>query len=173
MQLHLVRHTSVNVPKGMCYGHSEVPLASSYTKEKSIVLKLIENISFEKVYSSPLSRCLKLATCISSSVLTDSRLIEMNFGEWELKNWSDIKDDYADQWMNDYLNLACPGGESFNDLLTRLKFFLGDINKINKNSIIITHSGIIRCAYHLIQNIDINKLFDLKVDFGSIHSFEL
>ena len=61
MKLYLIRHTSVDVPQGTCYGQSNVPLKSSFEDEAEIVKKNLDGIAFDAVYSSPLSRCRKLA----------------------------------------------------------------------------------------------------------------
>jgi alpha-ribazole phosphatase len=57
-------------------------------------LPIFENIKEQlpidaTYYSSPLVRCKILASYLQSSDF-DSRLVEMNFGDWELQKWDDI-----------------------------------------------------------------------------------
>ena len=61
MILTLIRHTSVAVPKGVCYGQSDVALAGSFDSEAKVVCGRLKGRRFDEVYSSPLSRCVKLA----------------------------------------------------------------------------------------------------------------
>jgi hypothetical protein len=63
MEIVLIRHTKVGVPKGTCYGWSDVPLADTFLEEATETKANLEKIkiNFDKVYSSPLSRAEKLA----------------------------------------------------------------------------------------------------------------
>ncbi|MDA3879869.1 MAG: histidine phosphatase family protein, partial [Prolixibacteraceae bacterium] len=60
MHLTLIRHTSVNVPPGMIYGQTDVPLCDSFEEEAEKIMEQI-NTTFDVVYSSPLTRCMQLA----------------------------------------------------------------------------------------------------------------
>ena len=97
-----IRHTSVAVPRGVCYGQSDVPLAGGFPDEAVIVKRNLEKYSFDAVYSSPLSRCLKLAAyCGYDTPILDSRLMEMNFGDWEMKRYDEITDSRLQLWYDD------------------------------------------------------------------------
>lgn len=171
MELILIRHTRVNVPKGLCYGQTEVPLADSFKKELEKILADLSGTEKFKVFSSPSKRCTALAHQISHNFIIDNRLKELNFGKWEGKNWNDIHDDYALKWMDNYFDNPCPEGESFQNLIDRFDEFLAELNK--ENVLIITHGGIIRAAYFLIHTILKEELFNLDIAFGSIHRFSL
>jgi len=61
MEIYLVRHTTPNVKKGICYGQTDIDI-NSYTFESElceIKNKLPSDI--DRFYCSPLMRCLKLA----------------------------------------------------------------------------------------------------------------
>jgi alpha-ribazole phosphatase len=45
---------------------------------------------FDLVISSPSQRCCLLAEYFKFDYKTDERLREMNFGNWELKKWTEI-----------------------------------------------------------------------------------
>lgn len=57
MNIYLIRHTSVDVPKGLCYGQSDVPLRPTFEAEAAVTKAKIESIHFDMAYTSPLSRC--------------------------------------------------------------------------------------------------------------------
>ncbi len=173
MELHLIRHTSVDVPKGYCYGHMDVSLATTFEDEAQHTLSQITTVDTKTIYSSPSQRCVKLAQKINPIFKTDDRLMELNFGDWEGLLWDDLNEGYALEWMNDYVNLACPNGESFQELVHRFEQFILEIKKHNKDLIIVTHSGIIRAAFHYFDRIPFDKLFDVEVAFGSVHAFKL
>ena len=91
MKITLIRHTRVAVETGICYGWSDVGVAPSFETEASRVKENISNEQFDIVYSSPLSRCRKLAAfCGFHEPILDDRLKELNFGEWEMKKWDDL-----------------------------------------------------------------------------------
>ena len=61
----MVRHTRVGVPKGTCYGWSDVPVADTFEQEatltKSRLVEVFADGNPDIVYSSPLMRARKLA----------------------------------------------------------------------------------------------------------------
>ena len=61
MEVILIRHTSVDVPKGVCYGQTDVPLRDIFEEEASITAQQLQNDVFDAVFTSPLSRCTRLA----------------------------------------------------------------------------------------------------------------
>ncbi|NPA35226.1 MAG: alpha-ribazole phosphatase [Chlorobi bacterium] len=177
MKIVLVRHTKVAVPKGICYGSTDVEPASSYEEEKKKIISLLNNRSFVEIYSSPLKRCLKLAGDIVPSgmeIIRDKRLQELDFGKWEMQPWDDIsKSKHASLWFNDFLNIACPGGESYRELLKRVKEFIRDMTRepVDGNVLIVTHGGVIRAFHSILNNTEPEKAFDLKVEYGQIMEF--
>lgn len=168
-RLILIRHTRVDVPKGMIYGNSNVDLAPTFEKEAAIILNQI-NSPFDAVYSSTLTRCKILAEKISSKVILDNRLKELNFGNWEGKYWNEIdQTTEAKQWFENYINEKCPNGESYIDLLERTNDFLKELSLKNyENVCIVSHGGPIRAFIVAIEGISPEKAFDRKIDFGEI-----
>ena len=62
MEVILVRHTSVDVPPGTCYGQTDVALRSTFPEEAEAVYRRLAGYApFDRVYTSPLSRCIHLA----------------------------------------------------------------------------------------------------------------
>ena len=114
MEVILIRHTSVDVPKGVCYGQTDVPLRDSFEEEASITAQQLQNDVFDAVFTSPLSRCTRLADhCGYPDAIRDARLKELNFGEWEMQEFDKICDPRLEEWYNDYFHVAATGGESF------------------------------------------------------------
>ena len=75
MEVVLVRHTSVDVPKGTCYGQTDVPVRDTFEQEAECTRRSLEQyLPFDKVYSSPLTRARKLAAyCGYPDAETDLR----------------------------------------------------------------------------------------------------
>ena len=172
MELILVRHTRVAI-KDICYGFADVELADTFEKEKDEVLKKIDS-SNAVVFSSTSSRCTKLAKYISEDFKTDARIKELNFGNWELKKWDDLSDPEFDVWMNDYINYRCPNGESLLDMKSRVEDFYKDIiSKNHEKVIVVTHGGVIRLFNHLINEVPLDKIFDIKIEYGDVVKFTI
>ena len=169
MKLLLIRHTTVDVPKGMIYGQLDVPLASSFDEEAKKINAQIDT-DFDMVYSSPLTRCAQLAQKISSIVSIDKRLMELDFGDWEGKYWNDIDQNAeAQKWFADFVNTSTPKGESYIDLMDRCRLFLNEItSEGHKKVCIVSHGGTIRAFLSLIEGITPDKAFDRKVEYGEV-----
>jgi alpha-ribazole phosphatase len=175
MEILLVRHTSVNVDHQLCYGFTDVELSSGYKAEFNIVKAKLPDIEEYQIISSPLSRCNKLAHFLApSKVQFDERIKEMNFGDWELKNWESIDKKALGNWINDYVYYQCPSGESFLDLYTRCISFYQELDKKNVPGIVVvTHGGVIRSILSYELEIPLKKSHSLKIDFGSISRIEV
>lgn len=179
MKLYLVRHTKLDYPAGVCYGQSDIGVNISFEVEKNMIAGKLQNIEFDKIYSSPLKRCAILAESFTNSpekVIYDERLMELNFGKWEGRTWNEIeRSEEAKFWFNDYLNTQCPGGESYADLLRRVQDFINNLRKKDsgKNVLIICHSGTIRAFYTIINKVNPLKAFGLKLDYGQVVEMEL
>lgn len=178
MKLIVIRHTSVNVPAGLCYGQADVETACTYPEERDIIITKLADKPFQALYSSPLLRCRKLAEDIANEipVTYDSKLLELNFGHWEGELWDEItQTPEAKGWFNDWINQPCPNGESYWQLLQRVKEFTAFLKQVHTNEtvLIVTHSGVIRALTCIITESDPSKSFELKVHFGSIRILEV
>ncbi|WP_299157556.1 alpha-ribazole phosphatase [uncultured Tenacibaculum sp.] len=173
MEIILIRHTTPNIAKGICYGQADIPLADTFAEEIIPILKINElNSSNTIYYSSPLQRCKLLAQKLSDTINFDNRLKELDFGDWELKKWNDINKNELDIWMNDFVNVSTTNGESYLDLHNRTVVFLNEIKLLEKEkAIIVTHAGVIRSLWSYINNSPLEKSFDLKLDYGHIIKF--
>ncbi len=89
-------------------------------------------VRFGRVISSPLFRAQETAEIVSRGARaeTDPRLKEMDYGGWEGLTYEQIdgRDGAARrEWELAPDRLACPGGESGNDVALRVRSFLDDL----------------------------------------------
>lgn len=61
INLTCIRHTKVDVPAGICYGQTDVPVAASYPEEMAGIAGVLKPQAFDRIYASPLTRCRRLA----------------------------------------------------------------------------------------------------------------
>lgn len=169
MIIHIIRHTRPNIEPGICYGQTDIGLAETFeTESDCVVEKLLA--CYDAVYTSPLQRCYRLSKKLKSKVLkSDSRLMEYNFGEWELMPWNEFKSDAAQSWMNNYTEQAAPNGDSLVDMKARVTEFWSELLKKNHNTAaIVTHSGVQRLIHASILETPMKHLFRLQLDFGAV-----
>jgi len=173
MTITLIRHTSVNVPSGICYGQSDVDVSGNFEFEAPIVKDKLVSNRFDAVYSSPLQRCEKLARyCGFENPTIDNRLMEINFGDWEMKAWDDIRDPRLKRWYKNWVTETPTRGESLMDLICRVDSFIVELKKQNHEHVaIFTHAGVIRSFGVILEKFSAEKYFDLKVDYGDCIQF--
>lgn len=164
MKITLIRHTRVAVETGICYGWSDVGVAPSFETEASRVKENISNEQFDIVYSSPLSRCRKLAAfCGFHEPILDDRLKELNFGEWEMKKWDDLTDPRLELWYKDWIHLPAGGGESYEKQCRRVAQFLDELRHSgHTDACIFTHPGSHRLRYGLRRHLPDRRIIQYR-----------
>ena len=145
MKIFFLRHTSLNVETDIFYGQTDLDVSSSFEEEVKLIKKKItheiKELSRVKIFSSPLKRCVKLAKKISENVHTDSRIMELNLGDWEMKPKQSIPKELVENWEKDMMNFTIPNGESNNAFLKRLKEFTDEICATEEDVLIVAHAG--------------------------------
>jgi len=168
MNLTFIRHTSVALEPEICYGQSDVELSSTFEAEAQQVRSKLQQTLFDAVYCSPLSRCRKLASyCGYHEQVIDDRLMELNFGTWEMKAWADIDDPGLQLWFDNWVDVTPTEGESFASMIVRVKEFLEELKKLPYQDVVIfTHAGVIRAAGIIADRFPVTEAFDFKVGYG-------
>lgn len=174
MHIYLIRHTSVDVPKGLCYGQSDVPLRPTFEAEAAITKAGIASIRFDIAYTSPLSRCTRLADyCGFSNAVRDSRILELNFGDWEMQYFDQIEDPNLSCWYDDYLHVKATHGESFSDQYIRVAAFLDEVRQKKVDNIVVfAHGGVLICAQIYAQVMKPEDAFQAIPPYGGIVRLE-
>lgn len=176
MKVYLMRHTSV-VWDGavVCYGNTDIDVRPTFEIEASVSKESLRELSFDKVYTSPLQRATKLAAyCGYPDAERDNRLREMNFGSWEGLLWKDIiKGEATEVFFERYIKQRTPGGESQEDQYERVKTFILEKKAEGHKSILIfCHGGVINCTRTLAGLVPLNEAFATIPDFGSLTALE-
>ena len=171
MELYLIRHTTPDIARNICYGQSDIDVAASFDTELALLRDKLPRQP-DRIYSSPSQRCLKLAQAIAAEqqVLQDARLMELHFGEWELKCWDDIPRGAVDVWAEDHVTQAPPQGESFHALHARAADFLREASAAGQEQTVFafTHAGVIRALLSEALQLPLVQAFRLQVDYASV-----
>ncbi|RFM26617.1 alpha-ribazole phosphatase [Deminuibacter soli] len=166
MEIYLIRHTTPDVARGICYGQADIDVTASFAEEAAAMQPHIPAV-IETVYSSPLQRCSKLAGALfpEKAIAYTDELKEINCGEWELQQWDAIPRAVLQPWMDDFVNHCIPGGENYVQLYNRVVRLFSAVAAAGKPAALVTHGGVLRSILaHITQT-------PLKDSFGafSIH----
>jgi len=176
MQVYIIRHTSVNVAKDLFYGQTDVPLADTFESEAAEVAKKLTGIKPDAIYASPLTRCRRLAENVvgEQKIIFDDRLKELNFGDWEMGSWKQIKGLTAETWYKNFVDTKCPNGESYMQLRDRVADFINFISKQNHEIVFVfTHAGIIRSAINIFDKVELKDTFKGEMHYGVVFKYEI
>ncbi|MGK7393148.1 MAG: alpha-ribazole phosphatase [Candidatus Cyclobacteriaceae bacterium M3_2C_046] len=170
MEIFLVRHTKVEIADGVCYGCSDLDLADSFQQELEMIRQKMPQLADYTFFSSPLKRCRQLSEGLTShSIIFDDRLKEFNFGDLELKKWSEIDPAWLKNWMENFVDEPSPGGESFQQMYDRVIAAWQDIIQNSHDRIVIVcHAGVIRCIVSFLLEIPLKKIFTFTIDYGGM-----
>ncbi|HLP39593.1 alpha-ribazole phosphatase [Lacibacter sp.] len=169
-EIYLIRHTTPAVEKGTCYGQADLDVTESFYEEAAMIKEYLPT-SIKSVYASPLQRCSKLAQHLfpSHNISFHDDLKEINCGEWELRKWDDIPQEIVMPWMNDFVNVRIPGGESYLDLFARTTTIFQKIAEKKERAAIVSHGGVLRSILsHLTNTALIDSFNVFKLQYGCV-----
>ncbi len=151
-RIHFIRHAICEAnEEGRYVGITESPVSANGRKELAEKAERYVYPEVDKVYVSPLRRCIATAAFLypEGYARVVPELREMNFGEFEGRLLSDIKDtpEYK-TFIKGGLDNPPPGGESLRHVVQRcfegLDFIVNDMMKNGYSSAaVVTHGGII------------------------------
>jgi alpha-ribazole phosphatase/probable phosphoglycerate mutase len=165
LNVYLLRHgeTQWNADGNRYCGRTDIPLTKKGISQAEFVHDQLKKLNFDAVYSSPLQRSLHTAQIASgkNEVITDKRLIEVDFGNWEGKTKEEfIAEDPAlwNSWCNHPGSTRAGGtGETADEVVIRVNnFFECLLKKIpSGNVLVVGHNGINRfyLSYKLGMNL--------------------
>ena len=150
MTLWLARHDQPLIEGGICYGQLDIAADLQATQ---ICANELFNVLPKRipVITSPLQRCELLARNFhglepDSMLKTDPRLQEMHFGNWEGRRWADIDPGELSSWTDNFANYSAgTTGESVKQLMARVAAAFDELDP-SKDTLWVTHAGVIRAA---------------------------
>lgn len=154
MKLYLVRHGETDWNKARkLQGQVDIPLNEFGRKLARKTAQGLRDVHFDLCISSKLKRAYETAEIILDGrnvpVITDDRIMEMAFGEWEGRCCSQDGWNLPESFMKFYNDTEhyepAPGGESFHDMKRRTGEFLmwlyGQKAYGDKTILIATHGA--------------------------------
>ncbi len=175
MKLYVMRHGET-IPNTLhkISGQKECDLTKRGIQETKKLKEKLKDINFDIILTSPLSRARITASIIADKpIIIDKRLIERDYGSFEMKRKSQIA--YKEFW-NYEDDLKVNGGESIKDFFYRVSSLIQGLNQkySNKTVLLVTHGGVARAIHYYITGIPKNNdLTVLKVPNCSVRVYEI
>jgi probable phosphoglycerate mutase len=176
MKLYITRHgtTEWNVQKRL-QGWRDSNLTEDGRIRAIRLGESLTDVDFDMIYSSPQNRALETAKLIrgkkDTSIITLDALRELGFGIWEGMKWEDIEEQFPEQfsiYKSDPIKYIPIDGETYSELFTRIKNFLGEIkNKDYNNILIVTHGVTIKALIAAIKGLSLDEFSKLPVYTGT------
>ena len=176
MEVILIRHTAPDVPPGTCYGQTDVPLKETFEEEAVLAKAALEACGpVDHAYTSPLSRCTHLAAyCGYPDAERDPRIMEIDFGEWEMKLFDEIDDPHLQEWYADHIHVPVTGGESFMMQYQRVSEFLEELKAKPYNRVaVFAHGGVLVSALIYAGHVRPEDAFASLPPYGGVIKIEL
>jgi probable phosphoglycerate mutase len=152
--IYFVRHCEAEGnTQGVLQGHSDCDISGNSAKQLDLVGLRLRNEPFSAIYSSPLRRAMKTAQAINQyhnlAIQADSRLIEIDMGNWEGVSWEQISRDSPEMlkiWEETPGDFQAPGGESIRQVSDRIWGCVTDIARKNPGKTVcaVSHGCAIR-----------------------------
>ena len=173
MELYLIRHTTPDISGGICYGRSDIDVAATFEAEAEAVLYKLAEAQPTAIYTSPSQRCRRLAQLLAQthqcSFVEDERLMELHFGEWEMRGWQEISLEDLERWGISYIHQGPPGGEAYQALHQRVQGFLAEVCASDvESAAVVTHAGVIRALLADVEKKPLNDTFDYQLGYGGV-----
>lgn len=173
MEIYLIRHTTPDIPKGTCYGASDLEVVDTFPQEAAAIKSVLPNTHQEAtIISSPLIRCKQLAYTLfeNHSITIEESLKEMSFGDWELTLWKEIDQTALKAWFPHFVTQAPPNGETFQQVFDRANAIYERYTKGQTPQLfIVAHSAIIRAILCQLQSTPLKEAFKENMDYGVVY----
>lgn len=199
-RLILVRHGRTDEQGSYCGRGCDPELNEAGRRQASVLAEAFRGVSVSAVYSSALRRARQTAEAILGSlsggneldVRRDSRLDEMDFGDWDGLTYDEIAERWKveyDRWLADPLSVRPPGGETIPEVQSRSMAALSDIlcdlrrpkdaGHVSmgggikmRQAIVVSHAGTIRLILGTLLKTPPAEYWRITIDTASLSAVD-
>jgi broad specificity phosphatase PhoE len=177
----LVRHCAVNALGHYLAGRApDEHLNEAGRAQARVLAHRFSGVALDAVFSSPLERACEtaaaLAACCKSGVQTVNALLELNYGDWTNKTFTELEHDPRWSRFNSRRSTTrIPGGETLLEVQARAVGFVGQVAECLPQGrvALVTHGDVIRAMICFFLNIPIDCMQRFEIDPGSVSVLEL
>jgi alpha-ribazole phosphatase len=152
MILYLLRHgvSESNDKNIFAAKKINLPLTPTGVQQAEAQAKVLKNVGFEKIYTSPLVRAKQTAEIVGRSCdlepITTDCLCEIDVGILDGQSMAEpyywrIWEQILEEWEKGKENIGFPEGEALNDIKARFTKFLNELEEIQQPTLIVSHCG--------------------------------
>ncbi len=162
MKIWLARHGQTQLNwKHLMQGRTDEPLNETGIRQaemmREMILSKYPDLVFDAVYASPLKRAVVTASVISgvpeSDVITDDRIIETDFGKYEMKKYTLLGPGMHLYWVLPEVFRAPRTVETIASMKARSQAFLKELEqKEYENVLVACHGGILRALWGYLED---------------------
>lgn len=162
MKIWLTRHGQTRLNKArLMQGRTDEPLNETGLRQaeemRRILLARHKGLVFDAVYSSPLNRAIVTGSIIGGvspeNILTDNRIIEVDFGRYEQKKYTLLGPVMSLYWAFPEIFPVPKTVESVPSMVLRASSFLQYLEqKDYENVLVACHGGILRALCGVLED---------------------
>lgn len=177
-KLLLVRHGNTRLNSTERYwGQTDVELGDDGIRQAGLLRDRLASHTISAVYASDLKRAVVTAEVIVAKrgldIVACPELRETNFGDIEGLTFQEITErhpDLAMAWKNWSLTLKFPGGESVEELDSRVRQFLAKLDKhtTDETLLIVAHSASLRLLLCHLLGLELKHWRQFRIDLASL-----
>lgn len=169
-----IRHSSLAVPRGICYGISDIDISDNFNLEIENLKVKLNDFAPDLVLSSPLKRCVKLAmSTFKVTPVLIKGLKEIDYEDWEGKKWIDINVPGGNLWVYQNSDSQPPNGESLNMLKSRVVEQLELLLNYPESKLaVVCHGGVIRSIISHFLNTPVEFTRSYHIHYTGFVRFE-
>jgi len=166
----LLRHgqTAANA-KGLLQGRVDNPLDDVGYAQAAAAAAALGTV--DRVIASPLWRTRQTAAALrcDRGVEYDDRLVELDYGDFDGSALGDVSPDMWDMWRSDS-SYRLPGGESLDELRSRVWPALDDLREFSAAStvVVVSHMSPIKTAVQWVLGVDVEISWNLHLSTASV-----
>jgi broad specificity phosphatase PhoE len=155
---------------GLLLGRSDAALTDRGRAQAERLGNAFDGLDVARVLTSPLRRARDTATPIATAcglaIEVDDRLIEIDYGEWEGRPFTDLDRDVVARWRRDS-NFSPPGGESLEVVAGRMASFCHEL--VDDHVIVaVSHVSPIKAAVTWTLGVSPELAWRMRLDVASI-----
>lgn len=171
-KVYFIRHAEAagNI-EGRFQGHYDSELTKSGYAQLDRLAERFRNVSFDKIYCSPLKRTRLTAEAANrfhgAKIECDERIIEIDCGNWENKSFAELNEEYPgfrELFDDETYKFKADGGESAEQVYNRMIAAVTDIVSRNagKTLVIVSHGMALRTYICSIKTHELSRIGELS-----------
>ena len=179
-RLVLVRHGETEWNSDAVYrGRADVDLSEAGKAQAESLARRFAGRELALLGSGPLTRARDTAQAVAISTGVEMRIMselnDLDCGEWQGLSDVQVKERYPElrhQWHVAPNTVTLPGGESLDDVESRVVTLLDLIRDVEGQVLLVSHRVVLKVMICRLLGLDNSHFWDIRVDLAGITEFD-